>query len=306
MADHALTLKSLADAARLRDQVLTLLERADRGRPRRTCPPADLRRGGRRVRRDRGGRRDVRPHPRRAPLLSRHRPGRAALHPDPLPARASCPNSTERLGAYALGKLRARGIEFRLGVRATRRDPPGYELNDGSVIPTRPSSGRPATGPARCWGPARRSAAAAARSPTRMLRAFGLERRLGDRRLRPDPGRRRNAVPADRPARDARGQGRRRQHRGRPTGRPPPFRFTTIGVFVALGHRTAAGEIRGRPFSGLSAWLLWRGIYLAKLPGIEAASGSCSTGASTWSSPRDIVVRPGRPPAARVPVGEVR
>ena len=35
----------------------------------------------------------------------------------------------------------------------------------------------------------------------------------------------------------------------------------------AIGPRVA--EIRGRRFSGLLAWLLWRGVYLSKLPGLE-------------------------------------
>jgi NADH dehydrogenase len=48
-----------------------------------------------------------------------------------------------------------------------------------------------------------------------------------------------------------------------------PFRFRTIGVLVALGRNTAVGDIRGRQFAGLAAWLIWRGVYLAKLPGIE-------------------------------------
>ena len=47
------------------------------------------------------------------------------------------------------------------------------------------------------------------------------------------------------------------------------FRFRAIGVLVGLGHRTAAAEIRGWRFSGLLAWLMWRTIYLSKLPGME-------------------------------------
>jgi NADH dehydrogenase len=37
-------------------------------------------------------------------------------------------------------------------------------------------------------------------------------------------------------------------------------------MIVALGERRGIGEIRGRHVSGLSAWLLWRGFYLARLP----------------------------------------
>ena len=51
--------------------------------------------------------------------------------------------------------------------------------------------------------------------------------------------------------------------------RPKPFRFKTTGTLVALGHRTAVAEIYGWRFSGLLAWLLWRGIYWSKLPGFE-------------------------------------
>jgi NADH dehydrogenase len=47
------------------------------------------------------------------------------------------------------------------------------------------------------------------------------------------------------------------------------FHYRSAGMFVALGHRTGAAEIMGRPFSGLLAWILWRGLYLSKLPGFE-------------------------------------
>jgi NADH dehydrogenase len=50
---------------------------------------------------------------------------------------------------------------------------------------------------------------------------------------------------------------------------PKPFRFRTIGFMVSLGRRTAAAELRGQRFSGLLAWLMWRAVYLGKLPGLE-------------------------------------
>jgi hypothetical protein len=36
-----------------------------------------------------------------------------------------------------------------------------------------------------------------------------------------------------------------------------------------VGYHTACAEIKGLRFSGLFAWLLWRAIYLSKLPGFE-------------------------------------
>jgi NADH dehydrogenase len=50
---------------------------------------------------------------------------------------------------------------------------------------------------------------------------------------------------------------------------PRPFRFKIIGLLATIGRRTGVAEILGLRFSGLLAWWLWRGIYLAKLPGTQ-------------------------------------
>jgi NADH dehydrogenase len=47
------------------------------------------------------------------------------------------------------------------------------------------------------------------------------------------------------------------------------FRFKMLGQLAALGHQLAVAEVFGRRFSGFLAWLLWRSIYLAKLPTFE-------------------------------------
>ena len=60
-------------------------------------------------------------------------------------------------------------------------------------------------------------------------------------------------------------------------GRPlKPFHFNSLGSLCVVGHQTACAEItvpfapdHAMQFSGLFAWAMWRGIYLAKLPGIE-------------------------------------
>jgi NADH dehydrogenase len=48
-----------------------------------------------------------------------------------------------------------------------------------------------------------------------------------------------------------------------------PFRFQSLGSLCVVGHHTACAEMLGLKFSGLFAWLLWRGVYLSKLPGLE-------------------------------------
>lgn len=49
-------------------------------------------------------------------------------------------------------------------------------------------------------------------------------------------------------------------------GRGSPKR---LGTLCVVGHHTACAEIKGVRFSGLLAWMMWRAIYLSKLPGLE-------------------------------------
>jgi len=47
-----------------------------------------------------------------------------------------------------------------------------------------------------------------------------------------------------------------------------PFIFTTLGQLATIGRRTGVAKVFGFKFSGFIAWWMWRGIYLAKLPGL--------------------------------------
>jgi len=51
--------------------------------------------------------------------------------------------------------------------------------------------------------------------------------------------------------------------KGQPT---KPFSFKALGMLASLGNRNAVAEIVGIRISGFIAWVLWRGIYLSKLP----------------------------------------
>jgi NADH dehydrogenase len=48
-----------------------------------------------------------------------------------------------------------------------------------------------------------------------------------------------------------------------------PFRFKTLGLLASIGRRTGVANILGVNFSGFVAWVLWRTIYLSKLPRFE-------------------------------------
>jgi NADH dehydrogenase len=47
------------------------------------------------------------------------------------------------------------------------------------------------------------------------------------------------------------------------------FAFTGLGKLGSLGHRSAVAEIFGVRLKGLVAWLLWRGVYVTKFPGLD-------------------------------------
>jgi NADH:ubiquinone reductase (H+-translocating) len=80
-------------------------------------------------------------------------------------------------------------------------------------------------------------------------------------------------------------------------GRPARgFHFNSLGALCVVGHQTACAELRipfvpGKflCFSGLFAWLLWRGIYLAKLPGLERKIRVLIDWTIELFFPRDIV-----------------
>ena len=71
---------------------------------------------------------------------------------------------------------------------------------------------------------------------------------------------------------------------------PKTFRFRTLGTLVALGHRTGVAQIKGWKFSGLLAWLMWRTIYLSKLPGLEKKVRVALDWGIDLFFPRDIVL----------------
>lgn len=68
-----------------------------------------------------------------------------------------------------------------------------------------------------------------------------------------------------------------------------PFHFTASGLLCVVGYHTACAEIKGLRFSGFFAWLLWRGIYLAKLPSFERRLHVLSDWVIELFFPPDIV-----------------
>jgi len=80
-------------------------------------------------------------------------------------------------------------------------------------------------------------------------------------------------------------------------GRPlKNFHFNSLGALCVVGHQTACAELsvpfarsKSVRFSGLLAWLMWRGIYLSKLPGMERKIRVLMDWIIELFFPRDIV-----------------
>ena len=78
--------------------------------------------------------------------------------------------------------------------------------------------------------------------------------------------------------------------------RTQAFHFDSLGALCVVGHQTACAELttpfarsRSIRFSGLLAWLMWRGIYLSKLPGMERKIRVLMDWTIELFFPRDIV-----------------
>ena len=67
------------------------------------------------------------------------------------------------------------------------------------------------------------------------------------------------------------------------------FHFDALGTLCVVGHQTACAEVKGLRFSGFFAWLMWRGIYWVKLPGLERKVRVLSDWLIELFFPRDIV-----------------
>jgi NADH dehydrogenase len=189
-------------------------------------------------------------------------------------------------------RLRARGIEHRLKLRVTEAAEDLVRLENDELIPTRTFVWTAGNRPTPLLG---------SLTTDPMLRAVGMEDvwavgdcariPLADGTFHPPTAQhalRQGKAAADNIAAVVAGRA------------PAEFRFRTIGVLVALGHRTAAAEIRGRRFAGLVAWLLWRGIYLSKLPGAEKRLRVLFDWALDLVFPRDIVVTSPTPRRSKV------
>ena len=273
MAEHSFSLKSLEDATRLRNHVISLLEQADMENV-----PGERQRqltfvvaGG-----GFAGAEIVAELFDLAVSVLRYYP-----RVDPTELSFILVHSRERilpelspgLADYALHKLQARGIKFMLQTRVSGATDSAVLLQDGRSIPTYTivwTAGSQPTPLLRTLPCKLNNRGAVITGETLQVDGFANIWAIGDCAQIPDTYNEGQAHPPT--AQHALREGKMAADnimallRGK---QPQPFQFKAIGLLVALGHRTGAAELLGRRFSGLLAWLMWRIIYWSKLPGLE-------------------------------------
>jgi NADH dehydrogenase len=270
--EHALTLKDLTDATRLRNHVLEVLERAEHEPdPRRRAAALTFVVAGAGF----AGTEMIAELFDLVHGVARFYPGIDQAEPAFILVHAGeriLPELSPQLARYAQERLAARGIDCRLGVRVAEATGDGVRLGGGEWIATRTLVWTAGNRPS----PLADSLAATSGEQTLTtdpaMRAHGIDRvwAAGDCAHVPDPAQDDGYYPPT--AQHAIRQGKAAADNivAAITGHEPrPFSFATIGVLVALGRHTAVGDIRGHQFAGLAAWLIWRGVYLSKLPGME-------------------------------------
>jgi NADH:ubiquinone reductase (H+-translocating) len=271
VAEHALGIKTLGDALILRASVIAMLEAAS------AEPDSDLRKrmltfvvvGGGFAGVETVGAindlaRDILPHygrvdPREVRVVLIHH-GAVIL-----------PELGEALGLYAQEKLGKRQVEIKLKTRALSYADGAVHCSDGETVPA----------DILVW--------AAGISPSPILKNTSLELHngrvvvdstlevpgfpgiwaAGDCAAVIDPA---SQHPYPATAQHALREGRRAAENicARLVGEKAiPFVYKAPGQLAAIGRRTGVARIFGLKFSGFVGWVLWRTVYLMKLPRIE-------------------------------------
>jgi len=176
------------------------------------------------------------------------------------------------LGRYAQKKLSARGVDVKLNAKVSGYDNQEVTLDDGTKIPTRMLIWTAGTTPAQLLSglPCLMQRGRVVANECMQVPSFPGVWALGDCALVPDPSNPGKFYPptAQHATRMAAVLAKNitATMRGLP---PQPFRYKTLAMLATIGRHHAVAEILGRKFSGITAWLLWRTIYLGLTPGLQ-------------------------------------
>src|SRR2546422_6211380 len=270
LEEHALTMKSLGDAIFLRNRLIQNMEEADFECTDTRTPLMTIVVAG-------GGFAGVETVAAVNDFLRDAIPFYKNLHGRDLrivlvhSGNVILPELSEKLGAYAGGKLTERGVEVRLNTRVLGYRNGAVELSDGTRVSTKTLVWTAGTAPHPILDtiPCSKERGRVATNEYMEVSDWPGVWAVGDCASIPDP---RTAKPYPPTAQHALRQGRvlaRNMCAAIRGGVKKPFVFSTLGQLAAIGKRTGVAQMFGFNFSGFVAWWLWRTIYLSKLPRFE-------------------------------------
>ncbi len=268
MADYALPLKTLGDALFLRNRVISRLEQAS------MQPDPEARRwlttflivgGGFSGVEVAGEIRDfLHGSMRYYPMINPDDCRVILLHS----GERLLPEISNQLGGFAGDRMMRDGIEIRLNTRAARVDDrcvtlaSGESILAGTVICTIGTAPNQLLKDLTCAMERGRIST----DPDMSVPGYPGVWSIGDCAAVTNAADGRTCPPtaqfADRQARQL-AQNVLMSLAGRPTR---PFRYRPVGQLCSVGHNKAVVELFGMKISGFVAWLLWRGVYLLKIP----------------------------------------
>ena len=267
--DWAVTMKSLSDAALLRNQMVALLEEASLEKDeatRRELLTFVTAGGGFAGVETTGAINDfVRETVKFYPSLREEMIRVVVVHP----GKFLLPELGEELGRYTEQKLSERNVEIIKGVRVAGYDGSVVKLTDGTSIPATTliwTAGVKPSVAIESLGCKKERGRLLVNEYLSVPQVSGLWA-AGDCTAVPDGYETGNFFPptAQHGLREAVAAAKNIE--ATIVGRPlKPFVFTTLGQLATIGRRTGVAMVFGIKFSGFIAWWMWRTIYLAKLP----------------------------------------
>ncbi len=269
LREHGFELKTIADAASLRDHGISLLERAA------ITKDPELRRELLRVVVVGANFTGVELAGEYQDFLRDACRAYPELNPDDVDvvvveARSRIlPALPEGLANYALTHLERRGLRFATQRTVVRVDRRGAELSDGTWLPSRTVVWCAGIAPnpliAECGDLPKNDLGYIETSSDLRLRGFDDVWAIGDSAFVPQADG--QGYPAT-----AQVASRQGEHVARNIARAArgqaltAFSFRSRGALAALGCRTAVAEVFGLRIAGFPAWFLYRTVYLLKVP----------------------------------------
>ena len=183
------------------------------------------------------------------------------------------PEISADLAEFATAELRRRGIEVRTSTTVERISADSVELSDGELVPCRTVAWTAGVRPAPVVEKLGLPLDGGGRIVVdRYCRVEGRDDvwAIGDAAAVPDPAR--PGAPTPPTCQHALRQGRTvagNVAAALGAGKPKPFTYKTLGVFVDMGHQKAVAETVGIKWRGFPAWFLARSYHLFMMPGIK-------------------------------------